>query len=343
MRSQVLTLGIALVAAVLFDAIGMPLPFLFGPMTACLIGALIGLRLQAIRMMTNVARAVLGVAVGASITPEVASQVPGMLLSLAFVPLYIAVCGLVGYPYFHRVFGFDRATSFYAAMPGGLQDMTLFGTAAGGKTRTISLIHASRMLLLVALVPFLLVHLLGTSLDGAAQGSASPAPLSAVVLMVVAGAAGWAGARAIGLNGAPILGPMIVAAILSLAGLLEHRPAGAFMLGAQYFIGIGIAVSYVGVTLLELRRDVAAGLGFSVMLAMLAALPALVVAATGAAPPLDALLAFSPGGQAEMLLIALVVGADLGYVVVHHLARFVIVIAMAPLAARLLGIRQQSD
>jgi uncharacterized membrane protein AbrB (regulator of aidB expression) len=59
---------------------------------------------------------------------------------------------------------------------------------------------------------------------------------------------------------------------------------------------------------------------------------------TGLAPPVDAFLAFAPAGQAEMTVLAIVVGADLGYVVVHHLMRVFIVITGAPVAARLFGV-----
>jgi uncharacterized membrane protein AbrB (regulator of aidB expression) len=55
------------------------------------------------------------------------------------------------------------------------------------------------------------------------------------------------------------------------------------------------------------------------------------------AESLEAFLAFAPAGQAEMTLLAIVVGADLGYVVLHHLTRIVLVITGAPIAARLMG------
>ncbi len=55
----------------------------------------------------------------------------------------------------------------------------------------------------------------------------------------------------------------------------------------------------------------------------------------GAAPPIEAFLAFAPGGQAEMAILAIVAGADLAYVVTHHLVRLVVVIIGAPIVARL--------
>ena len=56
----------------------------------------------------------------------------------------------------------------------------------------------------------------------------------------------------------------------------------------------------------------------------------------GLAPPLDAILAFAPGGQAEMAVLAIVAGADVAYVILHHVLRIVIVIVGAPLIFRFL-------
>ena len=48
----------------------------------------------------------------------------------------------------------------------------------------------------------------------------------------------------------------------------------------------------------------------------------------------DAMLSMAPGGQAELVVMALIVGADLGFVVAHHLFRIFIVILGAPIMER---------
>ena len=95
-------------------------------------------------------------------------------------------------------------------------------------------------------------------------------------------------------------------------------------------------------TLRELRRDVAAGVAFVVILAILAAIVTEIVVGAGLAPPIEGFLAFAPGGQAEMTVLAIIAGADLGFVVVHHLVRIMVVITGAPIAARLVKSRSRS-
>ncbi|WP_126975172.1 AbrB family transcriptional regulator [Frigidibacter oleivorans] len=330
------TFALALAGAGLFHALGLPLPFLFGPMTLCLLAALAGAPLKGMGLLSTLARTVLGAGIGASITPEVVHRIPQMAGSVALVPLYVVLIGLVGFPFFRRL-GFDPVTAWYAAMPGGLQDMVAFGQEAGADVRALALIHATRVLIIVTLAPLILTGLYDADLTGAVGAAARDLPAGELALLAAAAVLGWKVAEWLGLFGATILGPMILTAALSLAGLIHTRPPAEAILAAQLFIGLGIGVQYVGVTLRELRSYVLSGLAFVVLLAVLAALFTEIVTLTGLARPVEGFLSFAPGGQAEMTVLALVAGADLGFVILHHLTRMVVVILGAPVAARLAG------
>jgi len=149
--------------------------------------------------------------------------------------------------------------------------------------------------------------------------------------MVVIAGAGWWGAKRVGLFGASILGPMILAAIASLTGLIHSRPPMEAILAAQFFIGLSVGVKYVGITWVELRRVVLAATGYTLIIGVIALLIAEFAVLLGLAPQAEALLAFSPGGQAEMTVLAIVAGADIAFVVTHHLTRIVVVIIGAPI------------
>ena len=337
-RLRLLTAAVAGFGVVLFSVLGLPLPFLFGPMAACLIAALLGAPLKGLGQISIAARTILGVAVGASITPELLHQLPLMAASLALVPLYIALIALVGVPFFTRVCGYDPVTAFYAAMPGGLQDMVIFGAEAGGNVRVLSLVHATRVLIIVTLAPILLINLYGVTLNNPIGAPLTSLPLLDLGMMVVAALIGWKGGERLNLFGASILGPMIVAAVFSLMGWIHMRPPKEAILAAQYFIGMAIGVYYVGVTLRELRQVVLSGVAFVILLAILAAGFAELVIYAGFAPKIEAFLAYAPGGQAEMTVLAIVSGADLGFVIAHHLTRIILVISGAPIAARFFGV-----
>lgn len=329
-----LTLGLAAVGAAVSVLIGLPLPLLLGPMFACLIAALLRVPLMGLPRVSEAMRTVLGIAVGASITPELIDRLDTMALSVAFVPPFVLVIGAIGYPYFRKVCGFDKPTAYYCAMPGGLQDMLVFGIEAGGNPRALSLVHATRVLVIVSIMPLILSFGWGLSFNDAPGDAARDIPLRDLAIMGACAILGWKGGERIGLFGAAILGPLVLSAAASLVGLLHHRPPAETILAAQFFIGLGVGVKYVGVTPGELRRIVAAALGYCVILAILSVAFAEMVHFLAGAPQVEALLAFAPGGQGEMVVLAFVAGADLAFVVTHHLVRLVVVILGAPIAAR---------
>lgn len=339
-RQRALALALAAFGGGVFWMAGIPLPLLFGPMFACLIAALAGAKLKGVGAISDIARTVLGVAVGASISPAVLQQVPQMLASVAFVPLYIAAIGLIGVPYFRRVCGFDLPTAYFAAMPGGLQDMVLLGKEAGGDPRALALVHATRVLIIVTIAPVVLLYVFDRPLSEPMGAPAADLPLWELGVMAVAAIGGWKLAAKVGLFGAAILGPMILTAALSLAGIIEHRPPREAIGAAQFFIGLAIGVGYVGVTFRELRKVVLSGMAFVIILAVLAVIVTEIVVILGFASPVEGFLSFAPGGQAEMTVLAIVAGADLGFVVIHHLTRLTLVILGAPLFAAYLGLRK---
>jgi len=329
------TLVIAAVGAVLFMFLGIPLPFLLGPLFACLIAALAGAQMQDMGSLSVLMRTILGVAIGASITPEIFSRLPEFILPVLLVPIYILVLGAIGYPFFRKVCRFDHATSYYSAMPGGLQDMLVFGEEAGADVRALSLIQATRVLVIVTIAPLLLAFVWELDLTQPPGRPATDLPLDQMGIMVLAGLLGWKIAARVGMFGASILGPMILTAILSITGVIQSRPPAEAIFAAQFFIGLAVGARYTGITGRELRIDVAAGAGYCVILAIVALIFAEIVALTGMASQIDAFLAFIPGGQAEMVIIAIIAGADLAFVVTIHLVRIMTVIFGAPIMARL--------
>ena len=340
MKRIALTYAIAACGVAVFHLLHLPLPWLIGPIVACLVAALAGVPMKGNALVNDAMRTVLGIAVGATFTVAILVSMQGMWPTLLLIPVMVAVIGAIGVPYFQRIWGFDFPTSYYSAMPGGLQDMLAFGEEAGGDVRALSLIHATRVMVIVVALPFILQAWWDVDLSSPpGEPAASIAP-SQLLLMVFCGIAGWRIAKAVGMFGASILGPLILAAILALLGILEHRPPAEAIWMAQFFIGMTVGAKYAGVTFEEVRRDVAAAIGFCLILIVLTFVFAEAIHLAGLAPPMETLLAFAPGGQAEMTVLALIVGADMAFVIAHHVLRIFIVILGAPIAARLWSPRQ---
>ncbi|MEM9968017.1 MAG: AbrB family transcriptional regulator [Pseudomonadota bacterium] len=327
--------GVALLGVGVFFLLQLPLPWLLGPIAASLLAALLGVPMRGARRVNEAMRTILGVAVGATMTPAVIATFPAMWPTLVLVPLMVLVIGAMGVPYFMRFWRYDFPTAYYATMPGGLQDMLVFGEQAGANVRKLSLIHATRVLVIVVALPFLLKGIWDADLTNPPGVPAVTVPWHELGIMLGCAALGWWGAKRIGLFGATILGPLIVTAGATLTGFLHFRPPAEAIWAAQFFIGVTIGTKYVGITLEEARRDLIAGFGFCVILILLTVIFVEIIYLVGLAPGQETLLAFAPGGQAELTVLALIVGADVAFVVAHHVLRLFTVILGAPIAARL--------
>lgn len=108
----------------------------------------------------------------------------------------------------------------------------------GADTSAVATIHAVRVTLVVLILPAALTLFLG---------SASIAPASAeagwgynfLIALSAGGLAGW-GASLVGLSAAYFLGPMIMLALLSGAGLVEAQEPASLLAGAQIALGMSL-------------------------------------------------------------------------------------------------------
>jgi membrane AbrB-like protein len=318
MMPFIYSLIVAALGVAVSKFIDLPLPWLLGPIFACLLAALIGIPMRGIKLLNDGMRTILGVAVGATFTTTLLVSMISMWPTLLMIPFMVVCIGAVGVPYFQRIWGFDFATSYYSAMPGGLQDMLIFGEEAGGDVRALSLIHATRVMVIVVSLPFLLSWGWQADLSNPPGLPASSISPWQMALMAFCGLAGWQIARYFKMFGASILGPLLLTACFALSGILQNRPPVEAVWAAQFFIGMGVGTKYAGVTFSEVRSYVTAALGFCVILLLLTIVFAEFIHLAGLAPVMETILAFAPGGQAELTVLALIVGADMAFVVAHH-------------------------
>ena len=333
------TAAIGLAGTLLAWLLGVPLPFLLGPLGICLITALL-LSVDLAGPPThwlNGVRTILGVAAGSSVSPSLMEQLPQTLASASLVPLFIIASLLLGYPFFRYVAKFDRPTAYFATMPGGFAEMILFGSEKGGNIRALSLVHATRILVLVSLTPFLISLYNDVDLARPPGVPMLDIPAKDLLIMLVCAVVGYKGAMRIRMFGASVLGPMILSAAASLFGLIENRPPTEALILAQFVIGISIGSHYVGVTREELQKVVSASFGYALILAFLTLAFGEIVYAFGIHDLLHGILAFAPGGQPEMVMLAILTGADITFVIFHHVLRLILVMSLTPFLARWLA------
>ncbi len=331
-KGQMLALIIGIASGVFCNWIGMPLPWMLGPMFGNTAAALLGWPIAAPNKLRPVVIPILGVMLGSAITYELFGQLGGWALTFILLPVFLAVASGASYAIYRTVGRYDPVTAFYSAMPGGLNEMLIMGEAAGGNGRKIALAHAARVLFVIFFVALFFGLVLGvqSGAGGASWiGLTDPTPAD-YLWLAMAAVLGVTLGRIARLPAAPVFGPMIVSGIFHVVGWVSIAPPSVLIIGSQIVIGSIIGTRFLGATLTELRNDLTlASLASAVMLAVGVAFGAIVASLNGMSLS-QAFLAYAPGGLTEMSLLTIAMNQDVAYVSSVHIVRITLVIAIAP-------------
>ena len=310
---------------------GLPLPWMLGPMIGNTIAALLGVPIRGPDKLRPIVIPVIGVMLGSSVTMAMFAQLGDWVLTLILLPVFLLFAAGLSYGVYRSIGKYDPVTAFYAAMPGGLNEMLLMGAAAGGDEKRIALAHAARVLIVI----FFVVMYFWLALDVTSTGSAGWIGLfdisgtDYVVLGICAVAGVWVG-QLLRLPAAPVFGPMLLSGIAHLAGWVTVAPPTLFIIAAQSVIGTVIGSRFVDVTAREIAKDLSLATVSAVgMLIIAVGFAEIIVRQTGMGLS-QAFFAYSPGGLTEMSLLSFAMGQDVTYVSVMHLIRITVVIAIAP-------------
>lgn len=339
----ILTLVLGAAGAAVGVWLDAPLPYLLGPLFVVTPAALMGAPVaRPPDWMVTPMRVVLGVMVGASLSPELFGALGALGLSLLAVPIFVVLSTLACFTVYTRVGGYSRPEAYFAALPGGLHSMTAYAEDIGLSIHRIALAQAMRVVLVIACVP-IAMWAVGMNLDfGGASHVISMADVTAPqhLTMLAAGAMGYALGRLARIPGGSIIGPMLVSSALHLTGTSDAPASFELIALAQLVLGCAIGARFVGEPLALIRS------GFHLAVLSLIASGAITVilawqvsAVTGI-DFLSLALALAPGGMPEMSLVAIALGLDAAFVTILHLVRILLVLLLAPLFWRLVRPRE---
>jgi uncharacterized protein len=314
-----------------FAQLNLPLPWMLGAVTACTLAALARAPIAAPAVVRPPMTMVIGVLLGAGFSPAILAQLPTWLPTIAGLAGFVAVCAAACVTYFRMVGGFDRTTAFFAGMPGGLVEMTVVGDEKGGDGRTIALVHSARVLLIVFTLPFLVQWLQGAWIGSRSRLGVSvlEAPWTSDLWLVGAGLLGAAMGHYLRFPAKTLLGPMVVSALVHAMGLSDFTPPREIVNAAQVGLGTVIGCRFLGAPPREILRILGLSAGSTVILLAVTLLFALLVSRFSSHGVVPLLLAYSPGGLAEMSLVALALQIEVAFVAAHHIFRILFVMLSA--------------
>lgn len=331
-----LTLAVGTAGGALAAYFDLPLAWMIGAMCFTTVGSLMGAPMFMYMPLRGGMVAILGVMLGSAFTPEIAGRLAQWLPTIAALFVYCTVVTLTLMVLFRKVAGYDWVTSFFAASPGGLNEMVIVGAAEGGDDRTISLIHGARILFVVLTVPFAFTLFTGyeQSEQPPVGGLLVDLALDEFAILAACGVVGVVVARMLKIPAAMVTGPMFFSAAVHLAGWSDAKPPVELVSIAQVVVGSAIGQRFSGVPVRRVFRTLGVALWATVIMLAVTVVFALGLEPLGIASIEAVVLSFAPGGLAEMSLIALALGVDAAFVSTHHIVRIVILVILAPMTFR---------
>ncbi len=330
---------IGVIGAILFSLINVPLPWLLGAIVAIAIASRFPkIPLRSPKMFSAPARAVLGITIGSAFNPTILHYLGDFVSSLVLILPFVLLITFCGMLYYWKWLKFDKMTAYFSSMPGGLLEMITLAESMGANVYKVTMTQSVRLLCIVFTLPFIIQVMSHVSLDGRVSITQ---PLLAsdphdMIILIFCALLGWWGALKLKIPGGTMLGPMVLGALVYGSGIVHSRPPNEIIKLIQLILGTTVGFVFVGVQGREIVKILGQTLGYFIILAMISALFVLVVTNMTEFPLVSILLAFSPGGQSEMNLIAIIVGANLPYVALHHIVRMFLVMSVAPVFVKYL-------
>lgn len=326
-------LAIGAAGGALFYAIGAPLPWTLGAMAASALVAISVDRWPMPVAVRSLAIPMVGVLAGSSFSPNSLTLFARMWPALLFVLFYTFLTSVLGYIYFVRVAGFDRTAAYFSATPGGLGELTMIGSMHGASMRTLVLVHSTRVLAIVFIVPLILQAVTHANLSrpqslGHSASAYDPIDLAVIIMT---GIVGTIVGRWVKVPGSVLIATMLISAAVHASGVTAAVPPIWLVAFAQVLIGSVAGARFAGLKWAEFRSTILAAAGWSAIL-VLCAVGAAALAGRLLDMPFEwILLSIAPGGTTEMIIITFVLGADVAFVATAQVMRIFLVIICAPL------------
>lgn len=332
--------AVGLAGAGLFVAVGAPMPWLLGPLFAVLLMQLFTpVLLKWHPRFRNGGLVVAGYVIGYAFTLEALQGMKQyflamVLINIAFFILFLFISSLMA----SRTKA-DQATAMTCCVPGGLSQIITF--AEEQKTidlTAVTFYHVLRVLLIVAIVPFIVANGGSAHVEELGQGDYSLQLLGLLLLCYGAGML----AQKIKVPTAFLLGPVFLIMAFNLSGLPVPVMPGSFLHIAQLFIGI-----YIGLLLkkedLKLTKRMIFYSFFSsaVLIAFAYGLSFILQDLYGLSFS-TSFLSVVPGGLDQMGLIAASVQADVTVVTAFQLFRILFLsVLVVPFVKLVVGRSEQ--
>jgi len=328
-------LALAFLAAQLCIVLDTPLPWMIGPLFSTAIACMLGARLTAPVQAREAGQWAIGTALGLYFSAPVLAALARNLGWIALAVAFAVCLGLAAGALLRRLSGCDEATAFFAMAVGGASEMAVQAERHGAAVDRVAAAHSLRIMMVVGSIPFvvrwLAGHGWGAGLDAFVPLAGRVDTAGLVVLVAVTSCAALLLKR-LRVPNAWVIGPLVVALMLTAAGVQLSRLPEWMIRTGQLFIGVSLGTRFTPQFVHTAPRYLASVAACTLVTLLLAGLFAFCVAGITGMHPGTMVLATSPGGIAEMALTARVLHLGVPVVTAFHVVRMVaVVLGIGPL------------
>jgi uncharacterized protein len=324
-------LALAAIGGTLATLAGVPASWLTGAMIAVSIASLCGLSTRLPLRLFEAVMLVIGISLGNGITPRFLAEIGSWPLSLAGLAVSVILCQVAVQTFLRRVAGWDRASAFFAGIPGALSYVLILASESHADLGKVAIAQSIRLFLLVALLPSLV---LAIEPAPAAAAIVPHAPPAGILLLLLSGVAMGLLFRVLRVPAAMLSGSLAASGFLHGMGWVVGGLPAIVMVVAYVVLGTFVGSRFMGITFGALRRLALASLGAFVVALAVAGTAGFLVAELTGEPISQVLIAFAPGGLDAMTALAVALQMDTAYVAAHQLARFAGIALIAPIVTK---------
>ena len=334
----VLTLIAAVIGGAVFAYLNLPAAWLAGSLVAVSALALAGAPVYVPDLLRKVIFVVLGISLGAAVTPETLAGIRTWPITLSVLVLSLPATMAAVMLYLHYVSGWKYRETLYASAPGALSAVLAMAADAKVDVRMVAFVQTVRVFFLIAALPGALLAAGLSPHAGAVPPAAAvhTASLNDMLIMAGTGIASALIAERLRVPAGLMIGPMIVNGVLHGSGYVQGNIPPVLLLISFVVLGAFTGTRFAGTTAAMIRRLFLDSIGAFVVAMIVAVIFAFAASWLSGEDIAKTILAFAPGGLEAMTILAFLIGLDPAFVGAHHLVRFLLIAALLPFIARLL-------
>jgi membrane AbrB-like protein len=329
------TLAIAAAGGLTLTWAGFPAGLVTGSLLGVATAALLGRPVHIPVPLSRTISVLVGISLGAVVTPETLKGLVAFPLSVVVLAISTLCMLTATSTYLRLVHRWDPQSALFGASPGALAQVMALSAEYKADLRAIAIVQTMRVVALTLGIPFGL-SLFGLTAKGGLMArfvaAGPPSPIELAILVAASTLSALVVFK-LRLPGGLMFGAMMASAILHGGGYIHAILPWWVAYAAVIGIGAVTGSRFANTDPFTLLRFLGAALGSFAVAMAIAAASVLILTMLMSVHPADAVVAFAPGAQDTMMVLALALHLDPVFVGALHLSRFLLVSILVPFLA----------